>query len=39
MSLPIAELNERLKKALLIRNMKPIELVEKTGIPIEPKRR
>ena len=33
MALPIAEINERLKKALLIRNMKPIELVEKTGIP------
>lgn len=33
MSLPIEELSERLKKALLIRDMKPIELSEKTGIP------
>lgn len=33
MSLPIDELSERLKKALLVKDMKPIELSEKTGIP------
>lgn len=33
MSTPIDELKNRLKKALSIRNMKPIELSEKTGIP------
>lgn len=33
MALPISELKDRLKKALSIKNMKPIELVEKTGIP------
>ena len=33
MSLPKAELKNRLKEALSLRNMKPIELSEKTGIP------
>ena len=33
MSLPKAELKNRLREALYIRNMKPIELSEKTGIP------
>ena len=33
MSIPVEELKDRLKKALSIRNMKPIELSEKTGIP------
>lgn len=33
MALPKAELKDRLKEALSIRNMKPIELSEKTGIP------
>lgn len=33
MSLPIDELKNRLKQALSIRNMKPIELSEQTGIP------
>lgn len=33
MSLPKAELKNRLKEALYINNMKPIELSEKTGIP------
>ena len=33
MALPSAELKDRLKKALSIRDMKPIELSEKTGIP------
>lgn len=33
MALPKAELKDRLKEALLLRNMKPIELSEKTGIP------
>ena len=32
-ALPIAQLSERLKQALLIKEMKPIELSEKTGIP------
>lgn len=33
MALPKAELKDRLKEALSLRNMKPIELSEKTGIP------
>ena len=33
MAKPTKELSERLKEALVIRDMKPIELVEKTGIP------
>lgn len=33
MSLPNAELKDRLTKALSLRDMKPIELSEKTGIP------
>lgn len=33
MSLPIEELKVRLKEALSSRNMKPVELAEKTGIP------
>ena len=33
MTLPVDEMKNRLKKALSIRNMKPIELSEKTGIP------
>lgn len=33
MSRPVTELKERLREALKIRNMKPIELSEKTGIP------
>lgn len=33
MALPIAELSERLKIALAKREMKPIELSTKTGIP------
>lgn len=33
MTKPIDETKNRLKKALAIRNMKPIELSEKTGIP------
>lgn len=33
MTLPIDETKNRLKKALSIRNMKPVELSEKTGIP------
>lgn len=33
MTLPVDETKNRLKKALSIRNMKPVELSEKTGIP------
>lgn len=33
MSQPIAELKDRLKQALVIRNIKPIELSEATKIP------
>lgn len=33
MSEPIVELKERLKKAMLVRDIRPIELSEKTGIP------
>ena len=33
MSVPVAELKDRLRKALQIRDMKPIELSEKTKIP------
>ena len=33
MSQPIEQLKNRLKKALLLRGVKPIELSEKTGIP------
>lgn len=33
MSQPIDELKNRLKKALVIRDLKPVDLVEKTGIP------
>lgn len=33
MEKPTKDISERLKKALLIRNMKPIELSEKTEIP------
>lgn len=33
MSLPKEELKNRLREALYLRNMKPIELSEKTGIP------
>ncbi len=33
MSAPVDELKNRLKKALSIRNLKPVDLVEKTNIP------
>lgn len=33
MSQPAAELKDRLKRALMVRNMSAIELSEKTGIP------
>lgn len=33
MSVPVAELKDRLRKALQVRDMKPIELSEKTKIP------
>lgn len=33
MEQPIEQFKNRLKKALLLRNMKPIKLSEKTGIP------
>lgn len=33
MAVPVNEISERLKKALIKRNTKPIELSEKTGIP------
>lgn len=33
MSAPVDELKNRLKKALAIRNLKPVDLVEMTGIP------
>lgn len=33
MSLPIMDLKDRLKKAMQLRNYKPVEVSEKTGIP------
>lgn len=33
MAIPVDELKNRLKKALSVRNLKPVDLVEKTNIP------